>query len=420
MDAVKKVLIIVAVVLVGAAVVAANLWYAARYVSRRHRRGDQGSRPRGHRVGVRQDSAEAPGQHQRRHPRPGRRARGQRGRPRDPRAVPAADRSEVAADPRRQRHRVARRRQTRRSSRCRQSVETARVQVEQARADLARQRELWSQQLTTREALERAENERAGRRVVAAGAREAGRRAGGAHRAGARRARERPLRSQQGPHRIADRRHRHAPQHPGGRNGGDRHHEQRRHRAPDARRHVGDPGRGRSRRDEHSPGLARTARPRSSSTRCRTRPSSAGSPRSATARFRRPGPPDRGRPPTSRWWSSSKATFPTCARASPARPTSPPRPARASVAVPIPAVAVRELVYDDAPARSSATTGQIAAGAARRRIGDRSGRVGGRAASRADAQGNRGRVRHPRRPGRVRADQDGDRRRAVLRGHSPA
>ena len=59
----------------------------------------------------------------------------------------------------------------------RQSVETARVQVEQARADLARQRELWSQQLTTREALERAENEVHGRRVVAAGAREAGRRA---------------------------------------------------------------------------------------------------------------------------------------------------------------------------------------------------------------------------------------------------
>jgi HlyD family secretion protein len=41
----------------------------------------------------------------------------------------------------------------------RQSVETARVQVEQATRNLARQRELWSQQLTTREALERAENE---------------------------------------------------------------------------------------------------------------------------------------------------------------------------------------------------------------------------------------------------------------------
>ncbi len=41
----------------------------------------------------------------------------------------------------------------------RQSVQTARVQVEQASRNLARQRELWSEQLTTREALERAENE---------------------------------------------------------------------------------------------------------------------------------------------------------------------------------------------------------------------------------------------------------------------
>jgi HlyD family secretion protein len=41
----------------------------------------------------------------------------------------------------------------------RQSVETARVQLQQAQQNLARQRELSSQQLTTREALERAEND---------------------------------------------------------------------------------------------------------------------------------------------------------------------------------------------------------------------------------------------------------------------
>ena len=41
----------------------------------------------------------------------------------------------------------------------RQSVETARVQVQQAEQNLSRQRNLWSQQLTTREALERAEND---------------------------------------------------------------------------------------------------------------------------------------------------------------------------------------------------------------------------------------------------------------------
>src|SRR6266581_1194854 len=40
-----------------------------------------------------------------------------------------------------------------------QSVETARVQVEQAHQTLKRQQDLWSRQLTTREALEKAEND---------------------------------------------------------------------------------------------------------------------------------------------------------------------------------------------------------------------------------------------------------------------
>lgn len=41
----------------------------------------------------------------------------------------------------------------------RQSVETARVQMEQAQKTLARQRDLWNQQLTTRESLEKAESD---------------------------------------------------------------------------------------------------------------------------------------------------------------------------------------------------------------------------------------------------------------------
>jgi len=41
----------------------------------------------------------------------------------------------------------------------RQSVETARVQVEQAQMNLNRQKDLWAKQLTTRESLERAEND---------------------------------------------------------------------------------------------------------------------------------------------------------------------------------------------------------------------------------------------------------------------
>jgi HlyD family secretion protein len=41
----------------------------------------------------------------------------------------------------------------------RQSIETARVQLQQAQQNLTRQRDLWAQQLTTREALDRAEND---------------------------------------------------------------------------------------------------------------------------------------------------------------------------------------------------------------------------------------------------------------------
>ena len=41
----------------------------------------------------------------------------------------------------------------------RQSIQTARVQIDQAQKNLGRQQELWKQELTTREALERAEND---------------------------------------------------------------------------------------------------------------------------------------------------------------------------------------------------------------------------------------------------------------------
>ena len=44
-------------------------------------------------------------------------------------------------------------------SQLRQAVETARVQMEQAQQNLTRQRNLWAQQLTTRESLEKAEND---------------------------------------------------------------------------------------------------------------------------------------------------------------------------------------------------------------------------------------------------------------------
>ena len=76
-------------------------------------------------------------------------------------------------------------------------------------------------------------------------------------------ARQRPLRPEQGAHRVADRRHRHAPQHRGRRDGDDRHDEQRRHGAADARRHVGHPGRGRGGRDQHPERRSSASRRRS-------------------------------------------------------------------------------------------------------------------------------------------------------------
>ena len=66
-----------------------------------------------------------------------------------------------------------------------------------------------------------------------------------------RRPRERAVQPQQGAHRVADRRHRHPPQHRGGRERRHRHDEQRRHGAADDCRHVGHRGGGRGRRDRH-------------------------------------------------------------------------------------------------------------------------------------------------------------------------
>ena len=62
----KNVLIAVGVVLVGAAVVAANLYFKKDKGLTVTTDVDQDARPRSHRVGVGKDSAEAPRQHQRR------------------------------------------------------------------------------------------------------------------------------------------------------------------------------------------------------------------------------------------------------------------------------------------------------------------------------------------------------------------
>ena len=63
---------------------------------------------------------------------------------------------------------------------------------------------------------------------------------------------ERALRSEQGAHRVADRRHRDPTEHRGRGNGRHRHDEQRRHGAPDDCRHVGHSGGSGGRRNRHS------------------------------------------------------------------------------------------------------------------------------------------------------------------------
>ena len=277
-----------------------------------------------------------------------------------------------------------------------------------------RQQDLWSQQLTTREALEKARrNDVQGGRVGAAGAREAGRRAGQPDQAGAGDARKRPLRPEQGPHRVADRRHRHAPQHPGGRNRGHRHDEQRRHRAADARRHVGDPGRSRGGRNQHPERAARADGEDHDRRAFPTGRSRGTSPRSATARFRRrPGRPARRRRRTSRSWSCSTSRCPTCGPGFTCTADITTATRKQVVAVPIPAVAVRELVYDaERPDRQGAAR---PTSAARPRVEP--------TAAAAELKPGQTRketegvfvVRDGTR--RVRADQDGHRRRQVLRG----
>ena len=205
----------------------------------------------------------------------------------------------------------------------RQAVETARVQLEQAQQTLKRQQDLWAKQLTTREALEKATNDVKAAESALQEREHARRRAGQPHQAGARRSRERPVRSQQSPHRIADRRHRHAPQHSGRRNGRHRHDEQRRNGPADARRHVGDPGGGRSGRNQHSKRSVRTEG--EDFDRCHPRPDVQGT-RHGNREQPDPGERQRRATPrrrrTSRSWSCSTKRCPTSGRDSRPRPTS--------------------------------------------------------------------------------------------------
>ena len=314
----------------------------------RHDRRHQDARPRGDRLGVGQDSAEAPRQHQRRHVGPRRRIS---------RSTKATASRRASSCCRSTRSRCAPASTAARASlqaaeasldQLQQAIETARVQLDQAQQTLARQQDLWSA------AADDARGARARRRTTSSRRSRRCRSARSRWPSQASRitqeradARERALRPQQGPDRVAHRRHRHAPQHPGGRNGGHRHDEQRRHGAADARRHVGDSGRSRGRRDQHPERAARAAG--EDHDRRDPRPDVQG-PRHRDRQ--QPDPGDRRRATGTQATNfkvvviARRARCRTCGPGSPARRTSRPRRARTCVAVPIPAVAVRELVYD--------------------------------------------------------------------------
>ena len=155
----KNILIAVGVVLVGAAVVGANLWFKRDTGAHGHDRSHQDARPRGDRVGVRQDSAEAlvnisadtPGRVVE--------SRRQRRRPRQEGPVPAADRSASRCGRASTAARRRCRRPRRRSISCGSRSRPRACSSSRRSRHLKRQQDLWTQQLTTRETLDKAEND---------------------------------------------------------------------------------------------------------------------------------------------------------------------------------------------------------------------------------------------------------------------
>ena len=122
------------------------------------------------------------------------------------------------------------------------SLESARVAVKQAEENLKRQQELSKGGLTTRELLESSEHELKIRQAdLRSQEQQVKTQELRMQQESATRG-KRALRSEQGPHRIAHRRHRHPTQHRGGRNRRRRHDEQRRHGVAHHRRHVRDSG----------------------------------------------------------------------------------------------------------------------------------------------------------------------------------
>ena len=93
------------------------------------------------------------------------------------------------------------------------ALESARVALKQAEDANRRQQDLWARGLTTKETVEKAEADLKMRQSDLRSQEQNIKTQQLAHAAGERLARERPLRPEQGPHRVADQGHRHQAQH---------------------------------------------------------------------------------------------------------------------------------------------------------------------------------------------------------------
>ena len=230
------------------------------------------------------------------------------------------------------------------------SLKSAQANLELARQNLKRQQELWAGGLTTRETLERAQAEVDVRESDLQRAR-----AGNPTREEQLRQQEAGLTSSQhnlraGAVRVAVRRHRHAPQRRRRRERRRRHDEQRRHGAADDCRHVGDRGRGRSRRNRHPARPDRDSRPRSRSTRLPDKTFTGRVTEIGNSPIQAAGAQAGGAAHGDQLQGGRhdrRARFPKCGRGSRARRRSRRRSARRRVAVPIQALTVRELLYDE-------------------------------------------------------------------------
>ena len=296
----------------------------------------------------------------------------------------------------------------------RTSVEQGRANLELARQNLKRQEDLWKEGLTTKENLERAQNEVTVREADLR-ARDAGHRnERAADQAGTGRPVDDALQPESDHHHGADGRPGHPPQHRGGRNRRRRHDEQRRLCPADDRRHVGDRSRSRSGRDRDPDRGARSGsqgddrrgpRPDVQGTCDRDRQQPDSDDTTRRARGQRQATTFKVVITLEEPVPDIRPGFTCTAEITTAK-------RKDVVAVPIQALTVREMLYNDKGEMVRETPNRRRRGTNIETPLERLQRT----TARAHAEGDGRRLRDPRRQGGLPAGEGGHRGRAVLRG----